>query len=242
MKIKGLLFDKDGTLIDFNHTWLPLYQQAAEYLANLSQNGVTAEEIMRKGGYLHASNSWQADSLLASGSNQQIFAHWQQLTGLSIDGKTLAGIDLIFNQKNHSYRALVPDPEDYLLTLKKRGYKIGVATMDDEHHARYALESLSILDKIDFICGADSGFGLKPEAGMLNAFCQSCSLEPREVAMIGDSPRDLQMAINAGSPHGIAVLSGASTIDSLQAFAKHILPSIYELPELLARIEIANTD
>ena len=29
MKYSGIIFDKDGTLLDFNRTWLPIYRYAA---------------------------------------------------------------------------------------------------------------------------------------------------------------------------------------------------------------------
>jgi len=34
MKYRGILFDKDGTLLDFNRTWLPIYLQAASEFAD----------------------------------------------------------------------------------------------------------------------------------------------------------------------------------------------------------------
>ena len=33
MAIEGILFDKDGTLLDFDNTWTPVIQQAAMAIA-----------------------------------------------------------------------------------------------------------------------------------------------------------------------------------------------------------------
>ena len=79
--IKGILFDKDGTLLDFNRTWLRPYQEATRYLAHSVGRPALASTLMQTGGYIEATGRWMADSLLASGSNQQILEHWGQQIG-----------------------------------------------------------------------------------------------------------------------------------------------------------------
>ena len=36
MTIKAILFDKDGTLLDLDGTWVPAYRRAAEYLETVT--------------------------------------------------------------------------------------------------------------------------------------------------------------------------------------------------------------
>ncbi len=56
-----------------------------------------------------------------------------------------------------------------------------------------------------------------------------------ETVAVGDTPLDLQAAMNAGLKGAIGVYSGAATEDKLRAEVHtHILPSIASLPQLLA--------
>jgi len=236
VSIKALLFDKDGTLIDFDQTWLPAYQRAIKLLVKESHRGINARQLLLAGGYETESQSWRADSLLASGSNVQIFKHWEELTGLSLKGDLLAELNDIFSAKTLSYQPTVPNVIEFFDALRKQKYILGIATMDDCQHAADTLRALGVYNKFDFICGADSGFGEKPAPGMMHAFAHHCGLAMQQIAMIGDSPRDLQMAHNAGAGCAIGVLTGASERSDLLALAHHILPDIGALPSLLERL------
>ena len=92
---------------------------------------------------------------------------------------------------------------------------------------------LGIAGEIEFLAGADAGFGEKPGPGMALAFCAACGLSPAEVVVVGDTAADLMMARNAACAAAVAVLMGAATAESLAALADHVLPSVQELERLL---------
>ena len=117
--------------------------------------------------------------------------------------------------------------------LAGRGCRLGVATMDLEASARGALSKLQVLEHLDFLCGCDSGHGEKPEPGMVLAFCQACGLSPGEVAVVGDTPHDMNMARAAGVGMAVAVTSGAAGLDLLGGLADHVITDVSELPALL---------
>ncbi|MGR3914462.1 MAG: HAD family hydrolase, partial [Gammaproteobacteria bacterium] len=82
-KIQGILFDKDGTLLDFNRTWLPPYRRAADYLHR--RFGIAAAELLARGGFVAESESWRPDSPLASGCNREIIELWGEVIGHPLD-------------------------------------------------------------------------------------------------------------------------------------------------------------
>ena len=43
MKIQGILFDKDGTLLDVNATWVPIYREALKHLFGLDDAAAEAK-------------------------------------------------------------------------------------------------------------------------------------------------------------------------------------------------------
>ena len=221
--IQGILFDKDGTLLDFNKTWLTPYLDAADYLAASVGRPELAEEMMRDGGYIAETQGWVADSLLASGSNQQVIDFWSSKLGITVEGERLTEVRQIFARAKDHFALVLDDMPGFLQEMKDRGIKLGVATMDDERNARGMLDHLGLSEYFDFVCGADSGYGVKPEPGMVLGFCEQCGLTPEEVMMVGDSPRDVNMGTNAGAGMTVGVLTGAHQREELSRHAQYVL-------------------
>ena len=118
--------------------------------------------------------------------------------------------------------------------LRQLGLALGVATMDAQAAAHAHLSAHGIDTLLDFVCGYDSGHGVKPEAGMVEAFCRTVGQPSAAVAVVGDTVRDLAMARAAAAGLAIGVLTGASLREALEPHADHVLGSIAELEALLA--------
>jgi len=234
---KGIVFDKDGTLIDFNSTWLPVYQYAALEFAN---NDVKlAQELLESHGYDQAANRLIGGSLLAAGTNHEIAKAWAGHLPDIEDDIQLEALSLRLNQVFQQQGALNSTPvKDLQITLRKlnqAGLKLGVATSDSYQGIHSTLQSFDVISEFEFLCGYDSGHGVKPEPGMVLAFCQAMSLEPAEVIVVGDNRHDIEMGKNAQAGLCVGVLTGASTREELEGLADVVFEDISGLVGLIDR-------
>lgn len=233
--IKALLFDKDGTLFDFYATWGPATLEAALLITEGDREQATY--LLQQSGLDARTGRFAPGSLIASGSNGEIVDHWVKLLGREGERAVLyEKIEAHF--RAHQIQGAVPVTElaDLFAVLKLRGYRLGVATMDSEGSAQAAMKQWKADMHLDFICGFDTGHGVKPGGGMVRAFAECLGMETKEIAVIGDSPHDMEMAHDGGAGLAIGVLSGVSSRDTLLIHkAHHILENIQYLPDLLAQ-------
>ena len=232
--VRGILFDKDGTLLDLRATWVPAYRGVADELARrLDGHDGLADRLLARLGYDGATGAFAADSPFLWDTNEAIAAAWA--ASPEIDGR-LDVLEIVLRHFSDLERyppQPVGDVPALLARLRGRGLVLGMATMDDTAIARAHAAHLGIAAELAFVAGSDAGHGVKPGPGMALAFCAAHDLAPAEVIVVGDSTADLLMARNAGCAGAVAVLTGGTPAERLAPLADHVLASVQELEHIL---------
>lgn len=225
--IKGLLFDKDGTLFDFHATW---GVWCAGFIADVSKGDAgLAAALASAMDYDLENSAFLPSSVMITDSMDGIMdavhsalPHWDRLELT----------EYVIETGSNAPQTPVTDLGPLLGRFRANGLKVGLATNDNEVAGRAHLNSVNILEYFDFVSGCDSGFGAKPEPGMLHGFSDAMGLHPSEVAMVGDSTHDLKAGRAAGMVN-IGVLTGPAVIEDLAPYADIVLRDIGEIPEWL---------
>lgn len=229
--IRAVLFDKDGTLVDFRSTWLPAYERLVAGIA--AGDAALAERLLSAGGYDRASGAIDPRSPLAAGTNAEIAALWAPLAGIADVGAFAQWLDDEFQAHASTGLKPVTDLGTLFRRLRGRGLSLGIATNDSEGALRRQLPLLGVESLVDFVAGYDSGHGGKPGPGMVRAFCRSVGVGAGEVAVVGDSLHDLEMGREAGAGLLVGVLTGASGRELLALHADLVIDSVAELETVL---------
>jgi phosphoglycolate phosphatase len=228
--IRGILLDKDGTIIDYWRTWVPVNRQAALYAAH--GDATLAAELLRLGGQDPETDRITPGALLAAGDIRDIVEAFATHPDVASAAELTAGISRIFVAGGARHSALIEGAEAALLTLQRRGFRLGIATNDSAAGLEASMGPHGNLPRFDFVAGADSGYGAKPGPGMALAFCAATGLGPEEVAVVGDAVHDLAMGRAAGVGLTVGVLSGTSAREDLAGLADIIVASVADLPAL----------
>ena len=230
--IKGILFDKDGTLVDFNATWLGV----ADFMAMDASDGDRwkADRLLAAAGFDFANRRFKPDSIFASGTNMDVVELWFPRLSDEDQMLAVARFNEITSVQGSSMAVALPGIVDTLATLHKRSYRLGVATNDSTSGAEKTLVTLGVAQLFDAAYGYDAVANPKPAPDTIQAFCDLTGLKPSEIAMVGDNRHDLEMARAGGCGLAVGVLSGTGTRESLAEIADVILDSVADLPDFLS--------
>lgn len=225
--ISAILFDKDGTLFDFQVSWSAWAMIMLRDLAQGDENRAAA--LAGRIGFDWQQRRFRPDSCVIAGTDEDIIAALLP----DLPGESHAGLKTRIGQVAAQAPMCAAVPlVPFLDALKARGLAVGVATNDSEFAARAHLTTAGILERFDFVAGADSGHGAKPGPGMCLAFAEALDLPPAQVLMVGDSLHDLHAGRAAGMPT-LGVLTGVALAEDLAPHADHILPDIGGILDLL---------
>ena len=230
--IKGILFDKDGTLVDFNATWLGI----ADFMAMDAAEGDRwkADRLLSAAGFDFVNKRFRPDSIFASGTNMDVVELWFPRLSDEDQMLAVARFNEITSVQGSSMAVALPGIVAALTALHKRAYRLGVATNDSTAGAEKTMVTLGVAQLFDAAYGYDAVANPKPAPDTILAFCDLTGLRPAEIVMVGDNRHDLEMARAGGCGLAIGVLSGTGTRESLSTIADVVLDSVADLPDFLS--------
>ncbi len=226
-----VIFDKDGTLIDFDAMWGGWAEALAARLEAASGHAL-APTLYKVLGYDAVMRRTIAGGKLAVRPMAELFQLTRQL--LQQQGLKSTEVEAALEQA-----WFIPDPATTARplvdlprlfgALRQRGLKIAIATSDDREPTRATLSSLGVAHLVDALIAADDGVPLKPEPDMVWAACRLTQVEPRQAIVVGDALPELQMARAAGAGLAVGVTSGVSSAELLLGCADIVLATVDEL-------------
>ncbi len=222
LRADAVLFDKDGTLFDFNATWVAWVEGMLDRWSG-GENEL-ADRLAASIGFDRPARRFLTSSVVIAGTPNDVAE--AVATALAV-----APASLVSRLNTEATAAPTVEAVPLMPLLEgfaAAGLRLGVATNDAEAPARAHLAAAGVEAAFDFIAGSDSGHGGKPAPGMLLAFAEAVDIAPARVVMVGDSTHDL-LAGRAAGMQTIGVLTGLADTDSLAPLADAVLPDIGHL-------------
>ena len=227
MAIRGVVFDKDGTLFDFQATWAGFQRRMIGEFADgdPAREAALAEAL----DFDLETGRFRPGSVVVAETAEVVAERISPL----LPGRSARSIARRLDEAAAGIEPVaVPGLPALLDRLAQAGLALGVATNDGESAAVRQLRAAGVADRFGFLAGYDSGWGAKPGPGQLLAFAAHAGLDPAEALMVGDSLHDLLAARAAGMP-AVAVLTGVARRAELAPAAEAVLPSVADLPDWL---------
>ena len=224
MNIRGVIFDKDGTLFDFQSTWGIWTAQVLARIAGSDE--ALLQQLAEALGYDTQTRRVQPGSVIVAATPMDIAAVVKDCIPALSQTQIC---DWLNEEAKTAPQVLVTDLHRLTAELRRINLGLCVMTNDAEAPARAHLASVQASDLFDFVIGSDSGFGAKPQAAPLLALADKMEIPAAACVMVGDSTHDLRAGRAAGM-RAVAVLTGLAEADELAPLADALLPDVSHLP------------
>ena len=208
-----VIFDKDGTLIDFHAMWSGWVEALADDLERAVGRPIRAP--------LFAMMGYDASTGRAHTGGGLVSTPMARLRDLTAKVLVATGVVPLDAEAALLAAWHAPDPvalahpladlPTLLDGLRAAGHRCAIATSDDRAPTERTLSALGIAHLIDAVVCADDGVAPKPAPDMVTHLCRQLDVDPVEAAVVGDSPADLAMGRSAGAGLVIGVRTGVGT-------------------------------
>jgi len=232
-----VVFDKDGTLIDFQMMWGSWTEQFAWRLEMASKQPLR-EALFDALGYDYIRRRVHSGGALCC-------TPMRHLRSLGEDVLKNSALKLSQKEAEDMVSSIwqMPDPVStarpladlpkLFSTLRSMNMKIAVCTTDDHEAAENTLKALKVRHLVDVVVGGDDPIPSKPSPEQLYHICYQVGVAPYDTIMVGDTSTDMKLGLNSGVGLSVGVLDGASSVPDLAQYADVLVPSVAKMPKIV---------
>jgi phosphoglycolate phosphatase len=234
-----IIFDKDGTLIDFAATWVPLIRKRVTFL--LKTLGRNDQEL---GAFLL--RSWGIDPtsgkidprgpcpvsprsdeiIIGTMALYQKGYFWDEAKQWVVQAFDEADADGDWREKVVPIKGI----QTFLFRLREHGLRTALATNDERKDTEAILNHLGMEGLFDTILCAGEVNPPKPHPETIFSICRQLGVDPKESVMVGDSVADMMAGKRAGVALTVGILEGGVTPrEELEKVADLVVNSVQDL-------------
>jgi phosphoglycolate phosphatase len=186
MVLKAIIWDLDGTIIDFNIDFMRARKEVITIFKScgvprkiLSIRSKISETVETSKKFLTQHS--HSENFIRSVLNEVNDAVIQIETEAANNARMVKGID------------------EVLQFAKNNGLKQAIFTYNTVSNARLSLINVNLLNFFDIIAGRDSVVNPKPHPDHINYIMSILNVKPQETVVIGDTSRDIKAALLVGA-------------------------------------------
>jgi phosphoglycolate phosphatase len=226
--IELVIFDKDGTIIEFDSMWSSWAVALADGLQAATSRSVevpvfqmlgydaTTGRVLPGGGLaatpMARLRERTRDVLVEQGisggeADRALEAAWHAPDPVGL-ARPLTDLSALFGR------------------LRATGRRIAIATSDDRDPTERTLAAFGLTGMIDALVCADDGLPVKPAPDMVLRLCADLGVSVARTAVVGDSPADVRMGRAAAAGLVVGVLTGVGARSDLESQADAVIGSV----------------
>ncbi|MBF7019477.1 HAD family hydrolase [Staphylococcus sp. 18_1_E_LY] len=228
--MKWILFDKDGTLIYFDRSWMTIGLQLADDFIDRYKHKITDIDVAYKRLGI-VDGEIQQGTVMASGALDNMVAAFNEIAGEDVTQWVQQRSQTLVDNR-------VPDNKwvegayQTLEHLQQQGYKMGIVTSDSKKGVDQFLDVTQSDRFFDVVISTEANAVEKPNPEVLKPLFDNYDVDPKDVAIVGDTANDIKTGKNAGLGLSIAVLTGVDIEESF-AEADYIIPTMNEVIDII---------
>jgi len=223
LTVRAVVFDLDGTIVDFNLDYKAVRADVIEFL---TKHGFPSSIFSLKESIFEMLK--KAEIRMRNNGEGE-----QQITRVREAVLSLAS--------RHELKAahmtnLVPGVHEMLKELRKMGLKMALFTVNDQSSTAYVLKCFGLKPFFDAIVTRESVSAVKPNPVHLEATLKALNIDPKEAIVVGDGVGDMRCALEL-SVIAVGVTTGMSSPKELtRAGATYLISSSADLPTLIGQL------